>query len=161
MVEFAPKEPWEAMAERRKARRLRRLPSPGFTRRSRILPGARKPDHVPHPGPEPEDRKFPSRHVPDPAPSRVPLSSPEDRPDRPHQALRSKWPTGAPCLASFDRAHCKGGPSPPLELRWITALLVLVLHTRKVNTANSQCSRPPPVRRHLSWVSQPRQAEQH
>jgi hypothetical protein len=68
-------------------RRLRRLPGPGFTRRPRILPGGRKPDHVPHPGPGPEDRKFPSRQVPDPhCPRKLPkqrILSPRSHPDSP------------------------------------------------------------------------------
>ncbi len=69
--------------------------------------GARKQDHVPHPGPRPEDRNFPSRHVPDPVPSRRPLSlhgiDPID-----HTRL-------VPPASLIDRAHCKRDP-PSLAL---------------------------------------------
>jgi hypothetical protein len=94
--------------------RLRWLPGPGFTRRSRISPEARKPDHVPHPGPRPEVRKFPSRHVPDPVPSQRPLSLLGTDP------IDHTKPCGAngqpvPPASLINRAHCKRG-SPLLAL---------------------------------------------
>jgi hypothetical protein len=69
------------------------LPAPpagalGFTRESRIFPGAREPESRPRTGLRADDSdpnlvpKFPSHHVPDPLPSRIPLSTPEADPVR-------------------------------------------------------------------------------
>jgi hypothetical protein len=79
------------------------LPAPpagalGFTRESRIFPGAASPIHVPRTGLRADDPKFPIHHVPDPSRTQIPLSTPEGRPGRPHLNPTGWWPTSTPAL---------------------------------------------------------------